>query len=368
MGPFPHDAPPPAISDANPMGTDGFEFVEFCHPDPGELDRLFRTMGFAPVAKHRSQERHALPPGRHQLHSQCRAGLLRGARLPHGTAHPRPRWRSAWSTRSTPTSGRWRSAPSRRQRRSARWSSNIPAIEGIGGLQIYLVDRYGAKGSIYDVDFEWLGERDPKPEGVGLWYIDHLTHNVYRGRLDEWAAFYERLFNFRQIRYFDIEGKITGLHSRAMTSPDGKIRIPINEDAGETGTDRGVPARIQGRGHPARGAGLARPLRTIEKLIGERRSGSCQPRTTIYYARIDRRLPSHGEPIDRLRDGRHPHRRRGRGRRRLHQGAAAALLARPRSARSSSSSSSARATRDLARATSRPCSSPSRRIRSGAAC
>jgi 4-hydroxyphenylpyruvate dioxygenase len=83
----------------------------------------------------------------------------------------------------------------------------IPAIAGIGGLQIYLVDRYGAKGSIYDIDFEWLGEKEPKPPGVGLWYIDHLTHNVHRGRLDEWARFYERLFSFRQIRYFDIEGK-----------------------------------------------------------------------------------------------------------------------------------------------------------------
>ncbi len=80
----------------------------------------------------------------------------------------------------------------------ARWSSTFPAIEGIGGLQIYLVDRYGAKGSIYDVDFEWIGERDVKPEGAGLHYVDHLTHNVHRGHMDAWAGFYEKLFNFRE--------------------------------------------------------------------------------------------------------------------------------------------------------------------------
>ena len=108
---------------------------------------------------------------------------------------------------------------------------NIPAIKGIGDSLIYLVDRYGPSGSIYDVDFEYLPGVDPNPQGVGLTYIDHLTHNVHRGRMDEWADFYERLFNFREIRYFDIEGKLTGLKSKAMTSPCGKIRIPINESA-----------------------------------------------------------------------------------------------------------------------------------------
>ena len=81
----------------------------------------------------------------------------------------------------------------------------------------------------------WLGARDPRPAGAGLFYLDHLTHNVHRGRMDVWAGFYEKLFNFRQIRFFDIEGRASGLFSRALTSPDGKIRIPINEDAGDSG-------------------------------------------------------------------------------------------------------------------------------------
>src|SRR5690606_28092525 len=108
---------------------------------------------------------------------------------------------------------------------------NIPAVEGIGGRLIYLVDRYGERGTIYDVDFVPIADAEPRPGGVGLTVIDHLTHNVHRGRMDVWADFYERLFNFREIRYFDIEGRLTGLRSRAMTSPDGKIRIPINESA-----------------------------------------------------------------------------------------------------------------------------------------
>ena len=88
---------------------------------------------------------------------------------------------------------------------------DVPAIKGIGGSLLYFVDRYGAKGSAYDAEFDWLGERDPKPEGVGFYYLDHLTHNVYRGNMDKWFGFYAKLFNFRQIRFFDIEGKLTGL-------------------------------------------------------------------------------------------------------------------------------------------------------------
>src|SRR3546814_18600362 len=108
---------------------------------------------------------------------------------------------------------------------------NIPAIKGIGDSLIYLVDRYGDRGTIYDVDFMPLPGAERNPAGCGLTYVDHLTHNVHRGRMSEWSAFYERLFNFREIKYFDIEGKLTGLKSKAMTSPFGKIRIPINESS-----------------------------------------------------------------------------------------------------------------------------------------
>ena len=134
---------------------------------------------------------------------------------------------------------------------SAQKTLDVPAINGIGGSLLYFVDRYGAKGSAYDLEFDWLGANNPRPAGAGLFYIDHLTHNVHRGRMDVWTGFYEKLFNFRQIRFFDIEGRASGLFSRALTSPDGKIRIPINEDAGDSGQIEEYLNIYRGEGHPA---------------------------------------------------------------------------------------------------------------------
>ena len=234
MGPFPHDAPPPKISDDNPMGTDGFEFVEFCHPRPEELDALFRTMGFSAVAKHRAKQVTLYRQGdiNFILNAEPNSFATNFAEA-HGPSAPAMAFRVVNARHAFNRALSLGAKPA--QTSVGPGELNIPAIEGIGGLQIYLVDRYGAKGSIYDVDFEWTGDPNPKPEGAGLFYIDHLTHNVHRGRMDEWAGWYEKLFNFRQIRFFDIEGRVSGLHSRAMTSPDGKIRIPINEDAGDKG-------------------------------------------------------------------------------------------------------------------------------------
>ena len=186
---------------------------------------------------------------------------------------------------------------------AGRKELRIPAIEGTGGLHIYLVDRYGAKGSIYDVDFEWIGEPGREPAGHGLWYIDHLTHNVHRGRLDEWAGFYERIFNFRQIRYFDISGRLTGLHSRAMTSPDGKIRIPINEDAGEHGQIAEYLQQYRGEGIQHIALGAQDLYASIEALIAAGVDFMPAP-NDVYYARVDQRLPGHEEDLARLqRDG-----------------------------------------------------------------
>jgi 4-hydroxyphenylpyruvate dioxygenase len=299
MGPFPHDAPPPVISDDNPMGTDGFEFVEFCHPQPDELDRLFKRMGFAAVARHRSKDVTLYRQGGINLVLNTEPGSF-AARFAerHGPSAP------AMAFRVVDAAHAYRRALELGAKPASTAVGpnelNIPAIEGIGGLQIYLVDRYGAKGSIYDVDFTWLGEGDPKPAGAGLWYIDHLTHNVHRGRLDEWAEFYVRLFNFRQIRFFDIEGKLTGLHSRAMTSPDGKIRIPINEDAGERGQIQEYLQQYHGEGIQHVALGSRDLYASIEMLAGRGVEFMPAP-NEIYYSRIDHRLPKHGEPIERLR-------------------------------------------------------------------
>jgi 4-hydroxyphenylpyruvate dioxygenase len=299
MGPFPHDAPPPAISDENPMGTDGFEFVEFCHPQPQELDRLFKTMGFAPVARHRSKNVTLYRQGEINLILNAQPGSFAATFAEqHGPSAPAMAFRVVDAKRAYERALALGAKPVKTT--VGPNELDLPAIEGIGGLQIYLVDRYGAKGSIYDVDFNWLGERDPKPAGAGLWYIDHLTHNVYRGRLDEWAAFYERLFNFRQIRYFDIEGKLTGLHSRAMTSPDGKIRIPINEDAGEKGQIQEYLQQHQGEGIQHVALGSRDLYVSIETLLDRGVEFMPAP-NDIYYSRIDRRLPKHGESVERLK-------------------------------------------------------------------
>jgi 4-hydroxyphenylpyruvate dioxygenase len=299
MGPFPHDAPPATISDDNPMGTDGFEFVEFAHPEPAKLGALFELMGFAAVAKHRSKDVTLYRQGgiNYVVNSEPDCFAARFAKS-HGpcacamafrvvdAAHA---FRRAIELGAKPVPGA-----------AGPMELNIPAIEGIGGALIYLVDRYGDRGSIWDVDFRWTAEREPNPEGAGLYYIDHLTHNVERGRMDWWAGWYRRFFNFRQIRYFDIEGKLTRLHSRAMTSPDGKIRIPINESADEK-------SQIEEYLHDYRGEGIqhiACGCRNIYETVSTLRRARLDfmpPPPATYYARIGERVPGHGEPVKKLK-------------------------------------------------------------------
>jgi 4-hydroxyphenylpyruvate dioxygenase len=174
---------------------------------------------------------------------------------------------------------------------------NIPAIEGIGGSLIYLVDRYG-EPTIYDVDFLPLSAERRFP-GVGLTEIDHLTHNVHRGRMALWGEFYERLFNFREIRYFDIEGKMTGLKSKAMTSPDGKIRIPINESADDKSQIAEYLEAYHGEGIQHIALGAAEIYRTVEALRERGVGFMAVPET--YYETVDTRLPGHGEDLARLK-------------------------------------------------------------------
>jgi 4-hydroxyphenylpyruvate dioxygenase len=285
----------------NPMGTDGFEFVEYTAPDPAALAPVFERMGFTAVARHRSK--------RVTLYRQGDVNFIVNAE-PESFAQSFARVHGpsicAIAFRVTDAAAAYRRAIDRGAKpvesKIGPMELNIPAIEGIGGSLIYLVDRYGPRGSIYDVDFVPLPGIDQQPTGVGLAAIDHLTHNVHRGRMDVWAGFYERLFNFRQIRYFDIEGKLTGIKSRAMTSPDGKIRIPINESGGS------VPGRVDqieeylqayhGEGIQHIALATSDIYRTVETL----RAGGVGFLDTpdTYYELVDRRLPGHDEDLARL--------------------------------------------------------------------
>jgi hypothetical protein len=233
----------------NPMGTDGFEFVEYTAPDTAALGRLFETMGFAAVARHRSKNVtlyrqgdvnfivNAEPESFAQAFARAHGPSV--CAMAFRVADAAYAYKRALELGAKPFVGK-----------VGPMELNIPAIEGIGGSVIYLVDRYGPNGSIYDVDFKPIGDADLAHEGVGLAAVDHLTHNVQRGRMTAWADFYTKLFNFREIRYFDIEGKLTGLRSKAMTSPCGKIRIPSTNPPTTSRRSRNISRPIAAR-HPA---------------------------------------------------------------------------------------------------------------------
>jgi 4-hydroxyphenylpyruvate dioxygenase len=213
----------------NPLGLDGFEFVEFCAPEKGLLEPVFEAMGFVRVAHHRSKDVHLWRQGEINLianyeprspaayfaaeHGPSACGM--GFRVKNANKA----YEGAIARGAEPV-----------EVKAGPMELRMPALRGIGGAVIYLVDRYGDALSIYDIDFEYLPGVERWPIGAGLKRIDHLTHNVYGGRMAYWAGFYERVFGFREIRYFDIKGEYTGLTSRAMSAPDGLIRIPLNEE------------------------------------------------------------------------------------------------------------------------------------------
>ena len=229
MGPFPHDAPKSEITPENPAGTDGFEFVEFAHPDPEELRGVFSRMGYELVGRHKTKDIELWQQGdiTYLLNAEPNSFAARFVEE-HGPCAPSMGWRVVDAQKAFDHAVSKGAEPYEGNDKSM----DVPAIKGIGGSLIYFIDQY-YETSPYNAEFEWL--KQSKPRGVGFYYLDHLTHNVFKGNMDKWFRFYGDLFNFREIRFFDIEGKFTGLFSRALTSPCGRIRIPINEDRGETG-------------------------------------------------------------------------------------------------------------------------------------
>jgi 4-hydroxyphenylpyruvate dioxygenase len=285
------------VDPVNPMGTDGFEFVEYTASDPEALGRLFESMGFARVARHRSKDVSLFRQGDvNFIVNGEPESFAQGFARVHGPSVCAIAFRvknAARAYKRALSLGAWGV-----EHKVGPMELNIPAIKGIGDSLIYLVDRYGEKGSIYDVDFEFLPGVGHDPRGVGLSYIDHLTHNVHRGRMDEWADFYQRLFNFREIRYFDIEGKLTGLKSKAMTSPCGKIRIPINESTDDKSQIQEYLSAYHGEGIQHIALGTGDIYETVETLKGKGVPFQTVPDT--YYEQVDQRLPGHGEDVARL--------------------------------------------------------------------
>ena len=283
----------------NPLGLDGFEFIEFSAPEKGLLEPVFERMGFSWIARHRSKDVDLWRQGEINLianyepkspaayfaaeHGPSACGMafrVKNARVAYDEAIARGA--EPVETRTGPMELR------------------LPAIRGIGGAMIYLVDRYGDALSIYDIDFDYLPGVDRNPVGAGFKIIDHLTHNVYGGRMAHWGSFYERVFNFREIRYFDIKGEYTGLTSRAMTAPDGKIRIPLNEEGKAGG------GQIEEYLRAYNGEGIQHIAFSCDDLpacwdrLKALGTPFAPPPPKAYYDMLEERLPGHGEPVDAL--------------------------------------------------------------------
>jgi 4-hydroxyphenylpyruvate dioxygenase len=298
MGPFPHDAPPATISPHNPVGTDGFEFVEFAHPQPEALATLFWRMGYVPVARHRTRNITVYRQGdiNYIVNAEPGAFAPRFAAA-HGPCAASMAWRVVDAGHAFAHAVALGAEPYLEADRTLQ----APAIKGIGGSLIYFVDHYGAKGSPYAQEFEWLGEVDPRPKGVGFYYLDHLTHNVKRGNMDKWFGFYAGLFNFRQIRFFDIEGKLTGLYSRALTSPCGRIRIPINESADEHSQIEEYLRAYRGEGIQHIAVGTDAIYDATDALAANGLQFMPGP-PDAYYANSFARVAGHAEPIGRMKE------------------------------------------------------------------
>jgi 4-hydroxyphenylpyruvate dioxygenase len=286
----------------NPLGTDGFEFVEFTAPDPEQLKRVFETMGFAATARHRSKNVLLFRQGDiNFILNMEPSGQPAAFRAAHGPSA------NAMAFRVKDAAAALKLA----EQRGAKPISgpvgamelNIPAIEGIGGSNLYLVDRYGAQ-EIYDVDFVALPGADAAMAAntAGLTLIDHLTHNVFRGRMAHWAEFYERIFNFKEIRYFDIEGAHTGLFSKAMTSPCGKIRIPLNESQDDQSQIEEFLRDYHGEGIQHVALATNDIFASVEAMRA--RGVRFQETPDAYFDQIDARVSGHREDVARLRANR----------------------------------------------------------------
>jgi 4-hydroxyphenylpyruvate dioxygenase len=293
----------------NPMGTDGFEFIEYAAPDPKAMGALFERLGFKAIARHRHKNVILYRQGgiNFIVNAEPDSFAQRFARQ-HGPSICAIAFRvqDAKSAYERAVAlGAWGYAG-----HAAPGELNIPAIKGVGDSLIYLIDRWRGKGGakageignigFYDVDFEPLPGAELDPKGNGLTYIDHLTHNVHKGRMKVWAEFYERLFSFREIRYFDIEGQVTGVKSKAMTSPCGKIRIPINEEGGEkAGQIQEYLDLYHGEGIQHVALGSSDLFATVDAMRA--RGVKLLDTVDTYYELVDKRIPGHGESVAELK-------------------------------------------------------------------
>ena len=278
----------------NPLGIHGFEFVEFAAPDAAGLHALFRSMGFTAVARHRSraitlyrqggvnflvnEEPDSFAAAFAAQHGPCACGFA-------------IRVRDGDEVHAEVVS---RGADDFAAKGAAR-AVDAPVIRGIGDCMLYLVtDGF----DVYAEDYVFFEGVDREPVGFGLTFIDHLTHNLYFGNMEKWATYYETLFGFREIRYFDIKGAKTGLVSKAMTAPDGIVRIPLNESNDPKSQINEYLDQYHGEGIQHIACFTDNIYDTVEAMRAAGVTFLHTPDT--YFDVIDERVPNHGEDVARM--------------------------------------------------------------------
>ena len=277
----------------NPLELCGFAFIEFVAKE-NELDPISETIGFSKVAKHKSKNAYLWRQGNINIILNYQPESYASYFFKeHGPSACAMGFKTRDAAKAFTKALELGAEPI--YSKVGPMELNIPAIKGIGGMPIFLIDR-----DIYENDFEFIEGIDRHPVGTGLNEIDHLTHNVYKGRMEYWANFYEKIFNFQEIRYFDIKGEYTGLTSKALTAPDGKIRIPLNEDS-----DKGN-GQIAEFLADFNGEGIQHIAFITDDLIGtwdklkDLGMKFMTPPPNTYYEMLPERLPNHGEPTEEL--------------------------------------------------------------------
>ncbi|HEY4559687.1 MAG TPA: 4-hydroxyphenylpyruvate dioxygenase [Lysobacter sp.] len=281
----------------NPMGINGFEFVEFAAPE-GQGARMrdyLEKLGFTAVAKHReraitlfrqgginfllNEQPDSFASDFASKHGPSASGFAIRFKKPANEVLEHVLGNGGAKADFKPETG----------------VVSAPAIKGIGDCMLYLIDD----GSNPYADYVFFDGVDPNPRGFGLTFIDHLTHNVFLGNMQTWSDYYERLFNFREIRYFDIKGAKTGLLSKAMTAPDGIVRIPLNESSDEKSQINEYLREYKGEGIQHIALFTDDIYESIEKMREAGIEFLDTPDT--YFDVIDQRVPNHQEDVERLR-------------------------------------------------------------------
>ncbi|MEO5962273.1 MAG: 4-hydroxyphenylpyruvate dioxygenase [Thermomonas sp.] len=284
----------------NPMGIDGFEFVEFAAP-AGQAEFMhdyFRNMGFTAALRHKSRAITVYRQGGvNFLLNEDPDSFAADFAASHGPSACgfAIRFKTPADEVCAKVIENGGEAIDHKPETKA---VDAPVVKGIGDCMLYLVDKYAGKGDLY-ADYVAIEGAELEPQGFGLTFIDHLTHNLYFGNMQKWSDYYEKLFNFREIRYFDIKGAKTGLVSKAMTAPDGIVRIPLNESNDPKSQINEYLDAYKGEGIQHIACFTDDIYATVEKMRAAGLTFLDTPET--YFDVIDQRVPDHGEDVARLR-------------------------------------------------------------------